>query len=182
MPPGTPRSAPWLFGREVVLAREPGAPRALQWLLRRKGSCTPRQLGSVYLPLCVASLLIGGYFYRQGAPLVLAVAALGQALLGAALAIYRRHAGDHEILTLVGRSLRVQQRRGRRLERTDFAADWLTVEPAAGQGSLVELSGRGRTIRVGRLLRPELRAAFARELRQALRPPPAQIPPATEPT
>lgn len=182
MPPGTPRSVPWLFGREVVLAREPGAPRALQWLLRRQGSFTPRQLGSAYLPLCVVSLLIGGYFYRQGAPLVLAIAALAQALLGAALAIYRRHARDHEILTLVGRSLRVQQRWGRRIERTDFTADWLTVEPAAGQGSLVELNGRGRTIRVGRLLRPELRAAFARELRQALRQSPAQIPTATEPT
>jgi hypothetical protein len=68
MPPGTPRGAPWVFGREVVLAGEPGAARA-------------------------------------------AVAARAQ----------------------------------------------------------------------GRLLRPELRAAFARELRQALRQRPAMIPPATEP-
>jgi len=57
----------------------------------------------------------------------------------------------------------------------------LTVEPAAGQGSLVERSGRGRTFRVGRLLRPEPRAAFARELRQAGRQLPEKIPPDTEP-
>jgi uncharacterized membrane protein len=55
------------------------------------------------------------------------------------------------------------------VDRTDFAADWLTVEPAAGQGSLVEISGRGQSVRVGRFLRPELRGALARELRFALR-------------
>lgn len=181
MPPGPPRSVPWLFGREVVLAGQPGAPRALQWLLERNSSFTPRQLGRVYLSLCVVSLLIAGFFYWQGAPLVLAFVALELALVGAALVMYGRHAGDHETLTLVGRSLQVRQCRGHRLERTEFTADWLTVEPAAGQGSLVELSGRGRTIRVGRLLRPELRAAFARELRQALRQLPAKTPTDTEP-
>lgn len=181
MPPGPPHSVSWLYGREVVLAGEPGAPRALQWLLRRKSSLSPRLLGSVYPSLCVVSLLIGGIFHWQGAPLVLAFVALALALAGAALVIYGRHAGDHETLTLVGRSLQVLQCRGHRIERTDFTADWLTVEPAAGQGSLVELSGRGRTVRVGRLLRPELRAAIARELRQALRQLPAETPPATEP-
>ena len=43
MTPGTPRSVPWLFGRELVLAGQQGAPRALQWLLRRNGSMAPRQ-------------------------------------------------------------------------------------------------------------------------------------------
>ena len=54
--------------------------------------------------------------------------------------------------------------------RTLFAAErWAEVEPVAAQGSLVEISGRGRTVQVGRFLRPELRSPFARELRQALR-------------
>lgn len=179
MSPGTPRSVPWLFGREIVLAGQQGAPRALQWLLKRNCSITPRQLGSVFLSLCVASLLIGGFFYAQGAPLVLAFTALELTLIGAALLVFARHAGDHETLTLVGRSLQVHQCYGSRVARTDFTADWLTVEPAAGQGSLVELCGRGQTIRVGRFLRPELRAAFARELRLALRLAPATT--ATEP-
>jgi len=73
------------------------------------------------------------------------------------------------VLTLAGRSLAVEQRWGRRVERADFAAEWLSVEPAAGQGSLVELSARGRTMRVGRYLRPDQRGAFAQELRSALR-------------
>jgi uncharacterized membrane protein len=50
-----------------------------------------------------------------------------------------------------------------------FRAQWVRVEPTAGEGSLVELSGQGHRVRVGRFLRPELRAAFARELRACLR-------------
>lgn len=173
LPPGHPRSLPWVFGREVVLEARPGAPRALQWLLKRNCSITPRQLGAVYLSLCVVSLLIGAFFYAQGAPLVLAFTALELTLVGTALLVFARHAGDFESLTLVGRSLQVQQSYGSRVEQTDFTADWLTVEPAAGQGSLVQLSGRGQTVRVGRFVRPELRAAFARELRLALRQAPA---------
>jgi uncharacterized membrane protein len=91
-------------------------------------------------------------------------------LLGAAMLLFARHAGDRETLTLVGRSLLVERAVGPRVERAAFNADWLTVEPAAGQNSLVELAGQGHMIRVGRFLRPELRADFARELRRALRP------------
>lgn len=177
LPPGAPRSAPWLFGREVVLEGQQGALRALQWRLKRNCSITLRQFGSAYLSLCLASLLIGGFFYYQGAPLVLAFTALELTLVGAALLVFARHAADHETLTLAGRSLRVQQRYASRVESTEFTTDWLSVEPAAGQGSLVELSGRGQTIRVGRFLRPELRAAFARELRLALRQAPTQTAP-----
>jgi uncharacterized membrane protein len=43
------------------------------------------------------------------------------------------------------------------------------VEPSAGEGSLVELSGEGRSVRVGRHLRPEWRDELAQELRRALR-------------
>jgi uncharacterized membrane protein len=179
--PDSPRSLPWIFGREVVLEARPGAPRALQWLLKRNCSTTPRQLGAVYLSLCVVSLLIGVFFYGQGAPLVLAFTALELTLVGAALLVFARHAGDFESLTLVGRSLEVRQSYGSRVAHTDFTADWLTVEPAAGQGSLVELSGRGQTVRVGRFVRPELRAAFARELRLALRQAPAKSAPESEP-
>jgi uncharacterized membrane protein len=163
------RSAgPWVFGREVALAGG-DASRALQWLFRRNCSITPGQLGAVYLSLCAVSLLIGAFFLVQGAPLVLAFAGLELLLLGAALALFARHAGDRETLTLVGRSLQVEQCFGRRVEHTHFAADWVHVEPARGQGSLVQLSGRGQRVHVGRFLRPELRGAFAHELRLALR-------------
>ena len=165
------RGTPWVFGREIVLRSLPGAPRALQWLQRRNCSITPRQLGLVYASLCSVSLLIGAFFFIQGAPLVLAFTGLELLAVGLALLVFARHAGDRETLTLVGQRLEVEQCIGTRVARTDFAAEWLNVEPAAGQGSLVELSGRGQLVRVGRFLRPELRGAFARELRHALRRP-----------
>ncbi len=161
----------WLFGREVVLAGLPGAPHALQWRLWRHCSITPRQLTVVYLSLCGIALLIGGFFFVQGARVVLAFAGLELLALGLVLPVFARHADDGETLTLVGGKLLVEQCVGTHTARTDFAADSLHVEPAAGQGSLVELRGRGQRVRVGRFLRPALRAAFARELRLALRRP-----------
>lgn len=165
----------WVFGREVALAGAAGAPPALQWLFKRNCSITPGQLGAVYLSLCAVSLLIGTFFLVQGAPVVLAFAGLELLLVGVALMLFARHAGDGETLTLVGRSLQVEQCIGSRVERTQFAADRLHVEPAGGQGSLVQLSGRGQRVLVGRFLRPELRGAFARELRHALRRTPVPL-------
>ncbi|MBU6258154.1 MAG: DUF2244 domain-containing protein [Burkholderiales bacterium] len=159
----------WVFGREVTLSAQPGAPRALQWLLARNCSITPRQLLTVYAGLCGASLLVAAFFYSVGATLVLPFAGIELVALGLALRIYGLHATDRETLTLVGPWLQVEQRCGQRVDRTDFGAAWTRVEPVAGQGSLVELSGHGLSVRVGRFLRPELRPAFARELRQALR-------------
>jgi uncharacterized membrane protein len=170
LPPGAPRSVHWVFGQELLT---PGAPRALQWRLWRNCSIAPHQLGGVYLSLCLVSLFVAGFFFVQGAPLVLAFAGVELLAVGLALLVFARHVGDRETLTLVGRSLQVEQCFGSRVQRTDFAAEWLNVEPAAGQGSLVQLSGRGQSVRVGRFLRPELRSAFARELRLALRRSPA---------
>ena len=165
--PGSPRGAAWVFGGEVLI----GGRRALQWLQKRNCSITPRQMGACYGLLCCMSLAIGGFFFLQGAPFVLAFTALELIAVGVAMLVFARHAGDRETLTLVGGLLQVEQCCGARVDRVDFAAEWLHVEPAGGQGSLVELSGRGQQVRVGRFLRPELRGAFARELRLALRRP-----------
>jgi uncharacterized membrane protein len=43
------------------------------------------------------------------------------------------------------------------------------VEPAVDDRSLIEVSGQGRRVIVGRYLRPELRPQLAREIRKALR-------------
>jgi uncharacterized membrane protein len=162
-------SASRVFGREVVMHGLPGAPAALQWLLRRNCSIAPLQLGQVYLSLCAVSLVISGLFFWQGAPWVLAFAGVELMAVGLAMLVFARHAADKETLTLVGGLLQVEQCIGSRVSRADLDADWVTVEPAAGQGSLVKLSARGQTVRVGRFLRPELRAALAQELRFALR-------------
>jgi uncharacterized membrane protein len=43
------------------------------------------------------------------------------------------------------------------------------VEPQSDDGALVELSGQGHRVAVGRFVRPELRRQLAEELRMALR-------------
>jgi uncharacterized membrane protein len=162
------------FGREVVLNHLPGAPTAVQWLLRRNCSIAPAQLGQVYLALCAVSLVISGLFFWQGAPFVLAFAGVEMVAVGAAMLVFARHATDKETLTLMGSTLQVEQCLGSRVAQAELDADWVTVEPSAGQGSLLQLSARGQTVRVGRFVRPELRAALAQELRAALRRRPLQ--------
>jgi uncharacterized membrane protein len=157
------------FGREVALTHERGAPRAVQWQLRRNCSITPAQMLAAYGLLCALSLAVALFLWFTGVRVVLAFTGFELMLLGLAMLVFARHAGDRETLTLVGRSLLVERATGPNVERVAFQADWLTVEPAAGQNSLVKLSGGGREMRVGRHLRPEARAEFARELRRTVR-------------
>jgi len=165
------KRSPRVFGRRLPGNAALGQAASVQWLLRRNCSLTPQQLGIAYLALCAVSSLVAGLFLWQGVPFVAAFAGLELMAVGVAMLLFARHAADREALTLVGGSLLIEQWVGPRVERTHLAADWLTVEPAAGQGSLVQITGRGRTVRVGRHLRPELRAEFAEELRLALRQP-----------
>ena len=169
-PIGAPVSSGWRFGRE--LPRD-GQASVLQWVLKRNCSITPRQLGAVYASLCLLAAFISAGFWMQGAPVVTLFAGVELLCVGMAMLVYARHAGDREVLTLAGRELAVESRQGSRTEHFSFGADLLVVEPSAAQGSLVEISGRGRAVRVGRFLRPEMRAAFAQELRRAMRAAPA---------
>ena len=161
-PPGRLR-----FGRSWQAAD--GSDAGLRWALCRNCSLTPGQLLRCYLSLCVVSLMIAGGFALHGAPVVLAFAGLELAALGLSCLIYARHATDADTVTLSGQTLDVEQTDGASLRRARFRAEWVSVEPAGGDGSLVEISGQGQCVRVGRFLRPEHRAAFARELRVALR-------------
>lgn len=176
--PGAAHGAQWgasgarsglRFGREIHLSDSPEGARALQWRLARNCSMSPRQMMGAYALLCVIALTVACFFVLAGAPMVLAFAGLELVLVGVALLVCARHATDRETLTLVDGALWVEQAHGRRVARTAFAADWLTVEPVAGQNSLVQLAGQGQRVRVGRYLRPELRGDFARELRLMLR-------------
>ena len=56
-----------------------------------------------------------------------------------------------------------------RHQRAEFRREWVRVEPRAGDTSLIEVSGQGRSVKVGRYVRPELRQALAHEIRKALR-------------
>ncbi len=146
-----------------------GAQPALQWSIRRNCSLTPAQLLRFYLGLCVVSLGIASLFWFMGAHLVMPFAWLELVLLGAALLVYARHASDGEKITLRGGVLVVEREHGGHTERTEFAREWVRVEPRSGDGSLIEVSGQGRRVVVGRHLRPQLRPTLAREIRLALR-------------
>lgn len=141
----------------------------IHWFLKRNCSVTPAQLGWLYASLCAVSLGVGTIFWLQGAVLVLPFAGLELAGVGVAFLAYARHAGDREKISLNGRQLVVELESAGHRERAEFRRDWVRVEPASGDRSLIELSAQGRRVSVGRFVRPELRPVLAREIRRALR-------------
>jgi uncharacterized membrane protein len=141
----------------------------VHWFLKRNCSVTPVQLGWFYASLCAVSLGIAFFLWSQGAVLVLPFAWLELAAVGLAFLAYARHAGDGETISLHGRRLVVELETAGRRRRAEFNCDWVRVEPSAGDRSLIELSGQGRKVNVGRYLRPELRPVLAQEIRRALR-------------
>ena len=143
--------------------------QSTDWILKRNCSVAPSQLGWLYVSLCVVSLGIGTAFWLNGAPLVLPFAWLELVAVGAAFVLYARHATDGERIALTGGRLGIELESGGHRERTEFLPHQVRIEPQAGDGSLIEVSGQGRSVKVGRYVRPELRAALAREIRMALR-------------
>lgn len=143
--------------------------QAIHWFLRRNCPVSPAQLGWLYASLCVVSLGIGTFFWFRGAVMILPFAWLEVLAVGAAFVAYARHAADREHILLQGRRLVVELENAGRLERAEFIRDRVRVEPAADDRSLIEVSGQGRRVSVGRYVRPELRPVLAREIRRALR-------------
>ena len=142
---------------------------SVHWLLKRNCSFSPKQLSGVFGSLALLSLVVAGVLWSQGALLVVPFAGLEIAALGAALVAYARHAADREQLVLQAGRLTVECTVGCTVERAEFEPSWVRVEPTAGERSLIELSGQGQRIAVGRFVRPEQRRALADELRFALR-------------
>lgn len=174
--PGFHRSVP--LGHGVGVARHVMSPvfrfatvqgQNFQWFLRRNCSISPRQLALIYLSLCVVSLAIAGMFWLQGATLVLPFAWIELMATGLASIVYARHASDGETIGLAGEQLVVEQESGGKLHRCEFRRDWVRVEPGVADNSLIALSGQGRTVHIGRFVRPELRPVLACEIRMALR-------------
>ncbi len=141
----------------------------IHWFLKRNCSVTPAQLGWLYASLCVVSLGIATFFWFQGAVLILPFAWVELVGVGIAFLVYARHAGDGERISLEGRQLVVELESAGHLRRAEFNRDWVRVEPGAGKRSLIEVSGQGQRVSVGRYVRPELRPALAQEIRRALR-------------
>ena len=143
--------------------------QGVQWLLKRNCSVTPPQLLGLFASLSVVSLGIATFFWMQGATLVMPFAWAELVAVGIAFTVYARHARDGEKISLQGGQLVVELETAGRLQRAEFNREWVRVEPKNGDGSLIEVSGQGRSVRVGRHVRPELRPALAREIRFALR-------------
>ena len=157
------------FGREREADAASGPGWSAEWLLKRNCSLRPTQLMAFFASICVVSLGVGAVCWAQGAPLVMPFAGLELAALATALLLYARHATDREAIVLLPDSLVVEHASGRHVERVEFAPAWVRIEPVHGSRSLVELSGQGRRISIGRFVRPELRRPLADELRWALR-------------
>jgi uncharacterized membrane protein len=117
----------------------------------------------------MVSLGIATFFWLQGATMVMPYAWLELVAVGAAFLVYARHAGDGEKIVLQDGQLVVELETAGRTQREEFNREWVRIEPKDGDGSLIEVSGQGRSVRVGRHVRPELRPALAREIRLALR-------------
>jgi hypothetical protein len=63
--------------------------------------------------------------------------------------VYARHATDGEKIVLQGGRLVVELENGGDYERTEFLPHQVRIEPQTGDRSLIEVSGQGRSVRVG---------------------------------
>lgn len=161
-------------------AQESGDERGgwqLEWLLKRNCSLAPGQMLACFGVLCLFSLTVATFFWHQGARMVMTFASIELLAVGTAMLLYARHAADRERIALHRDTLTVEHACGNRIERVEFQRAWVRVEPRSSDRSLIELSGQGRHITVGRFIRPELRRHLADELRTALR----RVPPAAAP-
>lgn len=160
------REPGWRFARET--AAQAGRGGGWRFELKRNVSMSPRQLLLSYAVLCAVSLAVATGFWWQGVGAVMVFTGIELVAAGVALFFVARHAGDRELIILADRELAVEHHCGAHVDRASFRAEWVRVEPAGADGSLVELSGQGRSVKVGRHVRPELRVELADELRRAL--------------
>ncbi len=156
----------WQFGRE---SGDGAGGWRIEWLLKRNCSLAPGQMLALFAALCLVSMTIALFFWFQGARMVMSFAWIELIAVGTAMLLYARHAADRECMALHQDTLTVEHSCGNRVDRVEFQAAWVRVEPRSGDHSLVELTGQGRRIFVGRFIRPELRRKLADELRTALR-------------
>jgi len=112
---------------------------------------------------------IASYFWAHGATLVMFFAWVELLGVAAAMLLYARHAADRERVALQSGRLVVERRDGSRTERVEFDPRWVRVEALDRADALILLSACGRSVEVGRHVRPELRRRLAEELRTALR-------------
>jgi uncharacterized membrane protein len=87
------------------------------WLLRRRSVMNQRQLGRLFVLLCLPSLLVAAAFLWWGYWYMLAYAVLELTVLAACLRHHARHAADFDRIDISPAVLVVEQRRARRHHR-----------------------------------------------------------------
>ena len=142
--------------------------RTLAWHLRRNCSVTPRQLGVLYVSLCLVSLIVAGWSWVLGARFVFAFVALELLAVGAAFLVYARHAVDGETVSLRDGCLVVERECAGGRERLEFLGAQVRIDTPTDRQALIGVRAHGRRVDIGRHVRPEWRPALAGEMRQAL--------------
>ena len=140
----------------------------VQWCFGRNCSVSPKQLSVMFMALGASSLGIAGFFWSKGATLVMPFALIEVVALGVALVAHARHATDAERISLVENALVVELESGGSASRVEFNKFWVRVDVSVGPRSLIRVSGAGRSVAIGRHLRPEMRPQLAREIKFAL--------------
>jgi uncharacterized membrane protein len=143
-----------------------------EWRLHRRNALSalsPSQMFRAYLAWSAASLLIAGACWYLGADQVWPYTAAELMALGMAMLFFARHASDCDLISMKPSLVRVEQRRAGQVHRVDFNPRWIRVEPDQHDGSLVRLSGQGRSVVVGEFVSRDGRPQLAEEFRWALR-------------
>lgn len=146
----------------------PVAHRESRWVFARNCALTPRQLLWAYVWLCAVSLLVGVFFWLQGAALVLPFAVLELLAVGVGFGAYARHATDRESLWIDEVHLVVEHEWGGSSQRVVFPKQWVRIQAGAGPQGLLDVVGAGQRVQVGRYIRADQRPGLAAALRSAL--------------
>ncbi|TNF59195.1 MAG: DUF2244 domain-containing protein [Burkholderiales bacterium] len=141
---------------------------AWHWSLRRRCAVSPSQLASVFAMLGTASLLVAGFFWMQGAVLVMPFAVLELLALAAAFVVHARHATDGESVVLEGGRLVIESESAGVVRRCEFDRDRVRLN-TSGRQVLVEVRAGAQAVQIGRHLRSDLRPVLLSEMRRALR-------------
>ncbi|MFT3856082.1 MAG: DUF2244 domain-containing protein [Aquabacterium sp.] len=140
-----------------------------EWSLQRPSALSRPQMLQVYLALSLAFILIACVLWYLGASHVMPFVAAALAALSLGLLFNIRHASDRDLIAMNPSLVRVEQHRAGHVRRTDFHPRWVRVEPDQHDGSLVRLSGQGRSVVVGEYVPRDGRPQLAEEFRWALR-------------
>jgi uncharacterized membrane protein len=122
-----------------------------------------------YLALSLASLMVAAGCWLAGASSVLPIAGAEMMLLALGMLMYARHVSDRDLIAMKPSLVRVEQHRAGHVHCVDFNPRWVRVEPDLHDGSLVRLSGQGRSVVVGEYVPRHERPQLAEEFRWALR-------------